>query len=96
MKEVYFLLFFLALPIMSLGMNIFTVGYWLLRKRFTDSKKLSFSMVVGGVLGYIIAAIYFFSARGGGLVETLNLSSIGVLVGAGYVSMLCSLWLRYK
>lgn len=87
MSDLYYTVFFTALPVMCVLSNVVMIAVWLPGSRRQDAVALLYGAGIGAVLGYGVALIYFGTTRDLPTKELLKLSQIGVLVGAGYLML---------
>jgi Na+-transporting NADH:ubiquinone oxidoreductase subunit NqrE len=64
---------------------------WFFGKRRQEAKRILIIGAVGSIAGYIIALIYFYITRNENILSIIELSFIGLLVGAGYSMIFFSL-----
>lgn len=87
MDNLYYTIFFIAFPVMCLFSNLVASVFWLFGERKQEAKLLLVSGCIGAIFGYFIALTYFLIARDISTVELFELSTIGLLVGSGYLML---------
>ena len=97
MNQVYWMLFLMLFPIMSLFTSLVTIALWFLqRKRVDDAKTLLVFGTIGAIGGYLVAFLYFYITRSESIVSLLNLSLLGLFIGSGYSMMLTPAFWKFK
>ncbi len=91
MNNVYFTIFLIAVPIMTLFSYSATILWWVVGNKRREAKQFLSVCLAGAVSGYIVALIYFCIARELSILELFRISTIGLMVGGGYSVLFYSL-----